>query len=111
MKLFLFYLIKIFLPFYSNIILIKFGISGLKGYLYENTNLFVENLPFNSRVLKFIKIENQKHWSSFLDISIDERLVKVSEHLGFLMVIAEHYKKPKIDRYLKNKINHSKKMF
>ena len=75
---------NIFAPFIAISILIRFGISGLKGYLYENTNLFVENLPFNSGVLKFIKDWKSKNIGQvFLISASDERLVKkVSEHLG-----------------------------
>ncbi len=41
-------------PFTSFFIFIKYGREGLKKFLYEKSNISVENLPFNQKVLDII---------------------------------------------------------
>lgn len=52
---------NIFAPFLCFIVFIRKGRVGLKKFLYEQSDIAIENLPYNQQVLNFIYQWKQKH--------------------------------------------------
>lgn len=76
---------NIFAPLIAFWILTRHGVVELKRYLYKNSNLDVNNLPYNKEILDYIKDWRLKNNGKVILISAsDFRFVDaISKHLGF----------------------------
>ncbi len=73
-----------FAPLISLLILIREGKVGLKRYLTQNSTISVSNLPYNKKVIEFIKKrkKNRNYKIILISASDEDKVSEIANYLG-----------------------------
>ena len=75
------------IPFKSLFALTK-GKANLKSFLYNNSSVNIESLPYNQIVIDYIKSHRQNGGKVALVTGSDQRLAyEISDYLGFFNIL------------------------